>query len=151
MVVVALFAVCGFAQAQEVSNTIVINRESFRDINKDSLTGVDIDPIAKDPSRNACARVKIKFDRMTREQVNNLEVMFRSNTYLAKQRVADYFDNVLILEMTAKKDTRFYVKSPDFAHSTNQYGEYLTVTSLLYQQTSPHHAHGSLLLLQTHH
>ena len=117
LVVAVLFAVCGLAQAQEVSNTIVINRESFRDINKDSLTGVDIDPIAKDPSRNACARVKIKFDRMTKEQVNELEVMFRSNTYLAKQYVADYFGNVLILEMTAKKGTRFYVKSPDFGES----------------------------------
>ena len=117
LTIATLFAVCAFAQTQEVSTSIVIYPESFRDINQDSLTGVDIDPIAKDPSRNACARVKIKFDRMTREQVDELEIMFRSNTYLAKQKVADYFDNVLILEMTAKKGTRFYVKSPSFGES----------------------------------
>lgn len=117
VIVAALFAVCAYAQTQEKTTSIVLKPETLVDINKDSLTGVDVDPIPLDPSRNPCARLKIKFDRMTREQVDELEVLFRSNTYLAGQRVAEYYDNVLILEMTAKKGTRFYVKSPRFGES----------------------------------
>ena len=117
VIVAALFAVCAYAQTQEKITSIVLKPETLVDINKDSLTGVDVDPIPLDPSRNPCARLKIKFDRMTREQVDELEVLFRSNTYLAGQRVAEYYDNVLILEMTAKKGTRFYVKSPRFGES----------------------------------
>ena len=41
----------------------------------------------------------------------------RSNTDLTKQKVADYYDNVLILEMTAKPNTRFYFYSPEFGKS----------------------------------
>ena len=40
-----------------------------------------------------------------------------SNTDLTKQKVAQYFDNVLILEMSAKPNTRFYVVHPSFGQS----------------------------------
>ena len=108
--------ICATATAQ-VENSIVIDIASLRAVQQDALTGVNIDPIGLDHSRQACARVKIKFDRMNRQQIEALEVKMRSNTDLTKQKVADYYDNVLILEMTAKPNTRFYFFSPEFGES----------------------------------
>ena len=108
--------ICATATAQ-VENSIVIDIASLRAVQQDALTGVNIDPIGVDHSRQACARVKIKFDRMNRAQIDALEVKMRSNTDLTKQKVADYYDNVLILEMTAKPNTRFYFVSPEFGES----------------------------------
>ena len=100
-----------------MTNSIVIDGGSFRAVQTDALTGVNIDPIGLDHSRQACARVKIKFDRMTKEEIEALDVKMVSNTDLTKQKVAQYFDNVLILEMTAKPNTRFYVVHPNFGES----------------------------------
>ena len=107
---------CATATAQ-MTNSIVIDGGSFRAVQTDALTGVNIDPIGLDHSRQACARVKIKFDRMTKEEIEALDVKMVSNTDLTKQKVADYYDNVLILEMTAKPNTRFYVVHPNFGES----------------------------------
>ncbi len=107
---------CATASAQ-MTNSIVIDTKSFRAVQTDALTGVNIDPIGLDHSRQACARIKIKFDRMNKAQIDALEVKMRSNTDLTKQKVADYYDNVLILEMTAKPNTRFYFYSPEFGES----------------------------------
>ena len=108
--------ICLTAVAQ-VENSIVLDSKSFRAVQQDALTGVNIDPIGVDHSRQACARVKIKFDRMNKAQIDALVVKMRSNTDLTKQKVADYYDNVLILEMTAKPNTRFYFVSPEFGES----------------------------------
>mgnify|MGYP002511569925 CR=1 FL=1 len=101
----------------QVEHSIVLDSNSFRAVQTDALTGVNIDPIGLDHSRQECARVKIKFDRMNRQQIDALVVKMRSNTDLTKQKVADYYDNVLILEMTAKSNTRFYFVSPEFGES----------------------------------
>ncbi|MBQ7311320.1 MAG: PEGA domain-containing protein [Alistipes sp.] len=116
LAILTLFAVAFTATAQ-VENSIVIDTKSFRAVQQDELTGVNIDPIGLDHSRQACARIKIKFDRMSKGQIDALEVKMRSNTDLTKQKVADYYDNVLILEMTAKPNTRFYFYSPEFGES----------------------------------
>ena len=100
-----------------MENSIVLDAKSFRAVQQDELTGLNIDPIGLDHSRQACARIKIKFDRMNKAQIDALEVKMRSNTDLTKQKVADYYDNVLILEMTAKPNTRFYFYSPEFGES----------------------------------
>ena len=107
---------CATTTAQ-ITNSIVIDRSSFRAVQTDALTGVNIDPIGLDHSRQACARIKIKFDRMSKEEIEALDVKMVSNTDLTKQKVADYYDNVLILEMTAKPNTRFYFYSPEFGES----------------------------------
>ena len=105
------------AATAQVEHSIILDQSTFRPVQDDPLSGVNIDPIAKDASRNACARVKIKFANMSRAEVDALAVKFLSNTDLVRQYVAEYFDNVLILEMTAKPNTRFYVVSPDFGES----------------------------------
>ena len=103
------------ATAQE-QHSIILEQSSFRKVNVDALTGVNIDPIGKDSSRNACARVKIKFANMNRAKVDALKILFRSNTDIARQEVG-YYDNILILEITAKPATRFYVQSDKYGQS----------------------------------
>ncbi len=100
----------------QVEHSIILDQNSFRKVNTDALTGVNIDPIRKDSSRNACARLKIQFANMSRAEVDALVLQFRSNTDLVRQEIG-YYDNVLILEMTAKPSTRFYVQSPDYGQS----------------------------------
>ena len=60
--------VCATATAQ-MENSIVIDRISIRAVQTDELTGANVDPIGVDHSRRACARLKIFFHRMTREQI----------------------------------------------------------------------------------
>ena len=103
------------ATAQE-QHSIILEQSTFRKVNVDALTGVNIDPIGKDSSRNACARVKIKFANMNRAEVDALKILFRSNTDIARQEVG-YYDNILILEITAKPATRFYVQSDKYGQS----------------------------------
>lgn len=110
------FLLCATATAQ-TENSIVVDVGSLRAVQTDALTGVNIDPIATDSKRQPCARVKIKFDRMSREQVDALEVVLRTNNELIKQKVAQYYDNVLILELTAQPKSRFYFSSPEFGVS----------------------------------
>ncbi|MBQ7311739.1 MAG: PEGA domain-containing protein [Alistipes sp.] len=101
----------------QITNTIVIDRSSFRAVQKDALTGANVDPIGVDHSRRACARLKIFFHKMTREQLAQLDAIFPSGTIeKTKIKVADY-ENILILEMTAKPQVAFYLKHPTFGTS----------------------------------
>ena len=112
---IAIFAI--LTATAQVQHSIILDQSTFRKVNSDALTGVNVDPIRKDSSRNACARVKIKFANMNKAEIDVLSVKFQSNTDIVRQEVAHYFDNVLILEMTAKPATRFYLQSHDFGQS----------------------------------
>ena len=102
--------------AAQVENSIILDQSSVRKMANTGVDNANIDPIRKDSSRNACARVKIQFANMSRAEVNALVLQFRSNTDLVRQEIG-YYDNILILEMTAKPNTRFYVQSPDYGQS----------------------------------
>ena len=103
------------ATAQE-QYSIILDQSSLRKMVNNGVDNANIDPIRKDSSRNACARVKIRFANMSRAEVDALVLQFRSNTDLVRQEIG-YYDNILILEMTAKANTRFYVQSPDYGQS----------------------------------
>ncbi|MBQ9137164.1 MAG: PEGA domain-containing protein [Alistipes sp.] len=116
LILICALCVALGAAAQGATEAIVIDAATFRAVQSDALTGVNIDPIGVDLSRRPCARLKILFHRMTKEQIAQLEVRFRSNTDIRKQVVGDY-ENLLILEMTALKATRFYLHHPTFGDS----------------------------------
>lgn len=105
-----------FAASAQSENSIIIDQNSFRPLQSDALTGVNIDPIGVDSSRRPCARIKMKINRMSREDINKLEVKIVTNNQLTKCKTADY-ENGLILEMTAKPATRFYLDHPEFGQS----------------------------------
>ena len=110
-------ALCAaFVAVAQRENSIIIDQNSFRPLQSDALTGVNIDPIGVDSSRRPCARIKVKINRMSREDIDKLEVKIHSNNQLAKSKTAEY-DNGLIIEMTAKNETRFYFYHPEFGYS----------------------------------
>ena len=112
----SLLAVALTATAQ-IEHSIVLDSNTFRVVQTDALTGVSVDPIGMDSSRQPCARVKIFFHRMTSEQIAELEPVFPSGTIdCTKCKVADG-NTVLILEFTAKPRAKFYLKHPTFGTS----------------------------------
>ena len=111
-----LLLVLGTAEAQKSSQVLVLEQSSFTAVQTDALTGVNIDPIAKDSSRRPCARIKLHVNRMTKADIDDLEVRLHSNNELMRCKTADY-DNGLIIEMTAKPQTRFYIHHSKFGDS----------------------------------
>ena len=110
-------ALCAaFVAVAQSENSIIIDQNSFRPLQSDALTGVNIDPIGVDSSRRPCARIKVKINRMSREDIDKLDVKIITNNQLTKCKTADY-ENGLILEMTAKPATRFYFHHPEFGYS----------------------------------
>ena len=110
-------ALCAaFVAVAQSEHSIIIDQSSFREIHYDALTGVNIDPIGVDSSRRPCARIKVKINRMSREDIDKLEVKIHSNNQLTKSKTAEY-DNGLIIEMTAKNETCFYFHHPEFGYS----------------------------------
>ena len=110
----AIFAI--LTATAQVEHSIILDQGSVRKMTNSGLDNANIDPIRKDSSRNACARVKIRFANMSRAEVDALVLQFRSNTDLVRQEIG-YYDNILILEMTARPNTRFYVQSPEYDQS----------------------------------
>ena len=108
------FSVSLSAQAGSV---LTLDEGSFRLEQTNALGGVNIDPIGKDRSNRACFRLKLHLDRMTPEDIRQVEVkVLGGNVVLMKRTVASG-GNGLILEMTARPDTRFYIKHPSLGES----------------------------------
>jgi hypothetical protein len=91
-----------FAATAQSENSIIIDQNSFRPVQTDVLTGANVDPISVDSSRRPCARIKVKINRMTPEDINKIDVKIITNNQLTKCKTADY-ENGLILELTAKQ------------------------------------------------
>lgn len=111
---ILLFA--AFTAYGQAEKSIVIDQKSFRPVQLDMLTGVGVDEIMVDSSRRPCARIKMKINRMTRAEIDQIEVKIATNNQLTKCRTADY-DTGLIIEMTAKAQSRFYLYHPEFGES----------------------------------
>ena len=115
-VAISLFIWLG-ALAQESKQLININPESFRPVQTDVLTGVNIDPIAKDRSQRACARIKLHVNRMTREEIDQLQVVIAGGNVALTKKVTSFEGNGLIIEMTAKPQTRFHIHHDKYGDS----------------------------------
>lgn len=110
-------AVVSLTEAQNNQQSLEIDPSSFRPVQTDVLTGVNIDPIGKDRSQRPCARIKLHINRMTREEIEQVVVQpIGGNVALTKRAVA-YEGNGLIFELTAKKPTRFYLHHDKYGDS----------------------------------
>ena len=105
-----------FSAYGQEEKSVVIDQKSFRPVQSDALTGYAVDEIGLDSSRRPCARLKVKVNRMTKAEINQISVKIATNNQLTKCKTADY-DNGLIIEMTAKPQSRFYFSHPEFGDS----------------------------------
>lgn len=93
----------------QTSPTIVVDAASLAPVNVDAVTGLALDPIAKDRSNRPCARIKLHVNRMTPEDISRLEVRTIGGSVLVMKQLVAHEGNGLIIELTAKPQTRFYL------------------------------------------
>ena len=114
LLAVMLTAVCGFAQ---LHNSIEIDEKSFAAVQTDAISGVAIDKIGKDHSQRECARIKMRINRMTAAEIGEISVRPRGGNVEVMKCVVAGEGNGLIIELTAKEPTRFYITHPKYGDS----------------------------------
>ena len=114
----AFCCICTFAAAQS-SSSIVLDASSLTMENTDAVTGLNIDPVGLDRSNRPCARIKLHINRMTREEIGQLQVKAPGGVvYIAKNEVAVGGDG-LIIEMTARPQTTFFLYHEKLGYSNS--------------------------------
>ena len=114
-IVMAVMALA--VMAQKSTQSLSIDESSFRPVQTDVLKGVAIDKIGVDRSKRACARIKMHINRMTREEIEQIEVRLPGGMVELTKRIVAAEGNGIIFEMTAKPQTRFYIHHDKFGDS----------------------------------
>ncbi|MBO5972993.1 MAG: hypothetical protein J6Q07_08290, partial [Alistipes sp.] len=104
-----------FAMAQ-MQRSLEIDAQSFAPVQQGALIRVPIDKISPDPSKRPCARIKMHINRMKREEIAELKVITTGGIAVTKRIVATE-GNGLIIELTAKPETRFYLHHDKYGDS----------------------------------
>lgn len=107
----ALFTAAG----QE--NSIYLDQSSFESLSADGLTNLAVDKIQNDRSNRPCARLKIRMDRMTPDEIKETDVILIGGNVMITNRYNAALGNGIIVEMTAKNNIRFYLKHPTIGSS----------------------------------
>ena len=105
-----------FALAQQ-TRSLEIDQSSFKPIQTDAITGVAIDKIEPDFSQRPCARIKLHINRMSREDINGISVKVIGGNVVVMKRIVAVEGNGLIIELTAKPETRFYLHHDKYGDS----------------------------------
>lgn len=104
------------ASAQS-SSSLVLDAASLTPVNVDAVTGLALDPIVKDRSNRPCARIKLHVNRMTPEEIRDMEVRaIGGNVLVMKQQLAQE-GNGLIIELTARPETKIYLHHDKYGDS----------------------------------
>ena len=113
-VIIALLPLLSGAQSTKL---LEIDASSFAPVQTDVLSGVAIDKIGMDPSRRPCARIKMHVNRMNKEEINGLSVRTVGGSIVVTKCVVASEGNGLIIELTAKAPTRFYLHHEKYGDS----------------------------------
>lgn len=105
------------AAAQSAKNVIEVDPASFIPVQSGTLTGVGIDAIGVDRSKRPCARIKLHINRMTPEEIAQIEVRLPGGMVELMRRDVAAEGNGLILELTAKPDTRLILHHHKYGDS----------------------------------
>ena len=105
------------APAQNTKNVLSIDESSFRPVQTDVLKGVAIDKIGLDRSKRACARIKMRVNRMTRDDIEQISIRPVGGMVELTKRVVATEGNGLVFEITAKPQTRFYIHHDKYGDS----------------------------------
>ncbi len=96
--------------------SIEIDAQSLAPVQQGAIISVPIDKISPDPSKRPCARIKMHINRMKREEIAELKVITTGGIAVTKREVASE-GNGLIIELTAKPETRFYLHHDKYGDS----------------------------------
>ena len=112
--ILALLPLISSAQSTKL---LEIDASSFVPVQTGIIVGVPIDNIGKDPSRRPCARIKMHVNRMSKEEINGLSVRTVGGSVVVTKCVVASEGNGLIIELTAKSPTRFYLHHEKYGDS----------------------------------
>ena len=110
------FVVPVVAMAQ-MQRTFEIDASSFRPVQVSDIEGVAIDKIQQDHSKRPCARIKMRINRMTRDDIAQLSVQVVGGIVELTKKIVAIEGNGLIIELTAKPETRFYLHHDKYGDS----------------------------------
>lgn len=116
LIFAASVVVSFFAVAQQ-NTSIEIDPSSFKPVQTNAISGVAIDKIQPDLSRRPCARIKMHINRMSREDIASLSVKTVGGNVVVMKSVVASEGNGLIIELTAKPQTRFYLHHDKYGDS----------------------------------
>ena len=105
------------AQTQTQQHSIIIDEESLAPVQTDVMSGVAIDKIGLDTSRRPCARIKMHINRMTRDEIDGIVVQPIGGSVVVMRQMVAAEGNGLIVELTAKQPTRFYLHHDKYGDS----------------------------------
>lgn len=111
---ISFLPIIGYAQS---NNLLEIDADTFAPVQTDVMTGVSIDKIGTDPSKRPCARIKMHINRMTKEDIEGLVVRTIGGSTVVTRQVVSTEGNGMIIEMTAKTPTRFYLHHEKYGDS----------------------------------
>ena len=120
-VILAFLPLISSAQSTKL---LEIDASSFVPVQTGIIDGVPIDKIGMDPSRRPCARIKMHVNRMNKEEINGLSVRTVGGSVVVTKCVVASEGNGLIIELTAKSPTRFYLHHEKYGDS-NEVSFYL--------------------------
>ena len=112
-----ILAFLPFISSAQSTKLLEIDASSFEPVQTDVLSGVAIDKIGTDPSRRPCARIKMHINRMSKEEINGLSVRTVGGSIVVTKCVVASEGNGLIIELTAKAPTRFYLHHDKYGDS----------------------------------
>ena len=98
-------------------HSIEIDASSFKPVHTDALTGVAIDKIERDYSKRPCARIKLHINRMSREEIEGISVKIIGGNVVVMKRFVAAEGTGLIVELTAKPQTTFYLHHDKYGDS----------------------------------
>ena len=98
-------------------HSIEIDASSFKPVHTDPLTGVAIDKIERDYSKRPCARIKLHINRMSREEIEGISVKVIGGNVVVMKRFVAAEGTGLIIELTAKPQTSFYLHHDKYGDS----------------------------------
>ena len=112
-----LFTILPIVTYAQSNNLLEIDESSFEPVQTDVLSGVSIDKIGLDPSRRPCARIKMHINRMTKEEIEGISVRPVGGNVVVNKLTVTGQGNGLIIELTAKEATRFYLHHDKYGDS----------------------------------
>ena len=105
------------AAVAQTQHSIIIDETSFKAVQVDAIIGVGIDKIPHDNSNRPCARIKMHINRMTRAEIDGLKVQPVGGSVAVMKQTVAAEGNGLIIELTAKEPTRFYLHHDKYGDS----------------------------------
>ena len=112
-----LAIVLPFMVVAQSRQLLEIDASTFAPVQTDVISGVTLDKIKRDPSQRPCARIKMHINRMTKEEIQRISVRPVGGSVVVTKQVVATEGNGLIIEMTAKTPTRFYLHHDKYGDS----------------------------------